>query len=146
MERCRAIVARLLPPYKARHLSPGLRCRIASVERVRPSQWIGLGVARSSKDIWSDDELAAVLGHELAHYTHEHGRRQFTKGLWVQAVAEASGAAISSMNAGARQTADSTHSNSRWALGGSTTVANTRTRQIESGSATRPKPAMTCVR
>jgi Zn-dependent protease with chaperone function len=29
-----------------------------------------------------DDELAVILGHELAHVTHEHSRREVTKSLW----------------------------------------------------------------
>jgi Zn-dependent protease with chaperone function len=32
----------------------------------------------------TDDELAIVVGHELAHYTHEHSRRQMRKGIWGQ--------------------------------------------------------------
>jgi predicted Zn-dependent protease len=32
----------------------------------------------------SDNELAMVVGHELAHYTHEHSRRQMRKGMWIQ--------------------------------------------------------------
>ncbi len=35
----------------------------------------------------SDDELAIVLGHELAHATHEHSRREFKKGMLVQLLA-----------------------------------------------------------
>jgi Zn-dependent protease with chaperone function len=42
--------------------------------------WIFDGIM---KDL-SDDELAIVVGHELAHYTHEHSRRQLRKGIWGQ--------------------------------------------------------------
>jgi hypothetical protein len=34
-----------------------------------------------------DDELAIVLGHEIAHATHEHTRRQFKKAMWIQLAA-----------------------------------------------------------
>ena len=37
--------------------------------------WVNQGIL----DDLSDDELAAVLGHELAHYTHEHSRRLVKK-------------------------------------------------------------------
>jgi Zn-dependent protease with chaperone function len=42
--------------------------------------WVFDGIM---KDM-SDDELAIVVGHELAHYTHEHSRRQMRKGIWAQ--------------------------------------------------------------
>ena len=32
----------------------------------------------------SDDEIAIILGHELAHYTHEHSRRGMKKSMWGQ--------------------------------------------------------------
>jgi predicted Zn-dependent protease len=35
----------------------------------------------------SDDELAIVLGHELAHYSHEHSRRAAKAGMWTQFLA-----------------------------------------------------------
>jgi hypothetical protein len=35
-------------------------------------------------DALDDDELALILGHELAHATHEHSRRQAKKNMWVQ--------------------------------------------------------------
>jgi Zn-dependent protease with chaperone function len=42
--------------------------------------WVFDGIM---KDM-SDDELAIVVGHELAHYTHEHSRRQMRKAVWGQ--------------------------------------------------------------
>jgi predicted Zn-dependent protease len=38
-------------------------------------------------DDLDDDEMAIVLGHELAHATHEHTRRQFKKAMWIQLAA-----------------------------------------------------------
>jgi predicted Zn-dependent protease len=34
-----------------------------------------------------EDELAIILGHEIAHATHEHTRREFKKAFWGQLVA-----------------------------------------------------------
>ncbi len=47
------------------------------------SIWIYSGLM----DAISDDELAIILGHELAHYTHEHSRRSAKSGMWKQALA-----------------------------------------------------------
>ena len=41
-------------------------------------------VFRGIMDDMTDSELAIVVGHELAHYTHEHSRRQMRKGMWGQ--------------------------------------------------------------
>ena len=46
------------------------------------SIWVYTGLAESL----SDDELAVVLGHELAHYTHEHSRRQAKTSMWQEVV------------------------------------------------------------
>lgn len=34
-----------------------------------------------------DDEVAIILGHELAHATHEHSRKQFKKDMLIQLAA-----------------------------------------------------------
>jgi predicted Zn-dependent protease len=46
------------------------------------SIWVDQGLV----DSFSDDELAIVLGHELAHFTHEHMRRQYKRQFWGQLV------------------------------------------------------------
>jgi predicted Zn-dependent protease len=43
--------------------------------------WVNTGLL---EDVQDDDELAIVLGHELAHFTHEHTRRAMKQGLWRQ--------------------------------------------------------------
>jgi len=42
--------------------------------------WINTGLA----DAMSDDELAVVIGHELAHVTHEHSRRSAKADMWSE--------------------------------------------------------------
>jgi Zn-dependent protease with chaperone function len=42
------------------------------------AMWIFTGLL---EDVASDDELAIVLAHELAHYTHEHHRRSMRQGV-----------------------------------------------------------------
>jgi Zn-dependent protease with chaperone function len=46
-------------------------------------------------DALSDDEIAIVLGHELTHYTHEHGRRKFKHVMLAQAISNVTNAAMS---------------------------------------------------
>ena len=66
--------------------------------------WVFTGLLR---DIESDDELAAALGHELAHYTHEHGRRQVKRNYWIGLTAAVAGEMVSGMNPGRAQWAAS---------------------------------------
>jgi Zn-dependent protease with chaperone function len=35
----------------------------------------------------NDDEIAIIVGHELAHYTHEHSRKEFKRAMWGQLIA-----------------------------------------------------------
>ena len=63
--------------------------------------WVFDGIM---KDM-SDDELAIVVGHELAHYTHEHSRRQMRKGLWGQMGSVAALVAAEAIDSNALRTA-----------------------------------------
>ena len=74
VDRVRGIMNRIIPPYV-----DGRRIRVHVVES---NEWNARAMANGA--IWvntgllndtSDDELAVVLGHELAHYTYEHSRR-----------------------------------------------------------------------
>lgn len=81
--RVRRLVTRLAPPY----MDPD-RLRVYVIDN---EAWnamaMGNGaiwVFRGIMDDMSDDELAIVVAHELAHYTHEHSRRQMRRGIWTQ--------------------------------------------------------------
>jgi Zn-dependent protease with chaperone function len=81
VDRCRGIVDRLLPSY----VDPK-KVRVYVVEN---PEWNAMAMANYSiyafsglmKDL-DDDELAIVLGHEIAHATHEHSRRQAKKSVF----------------------------------------------------------------
>ena len=90
VERVRNIMARLLPPY----IRPD-RVRVRLIEN---ESWNASAMANGA--IWvhtsflrdmSDDELAVILGHELAHFTHEHTRRQLKQQMWMNLAAAAAG-------------------------------------------------------
>lgn len=81
--RVRRIMDRLAPPYVN---AENLRVRVVDTKEWNASAmgngaiWVYRGLL---KDM-SDDELAIILGHELAHYTHEHSRRGAKKAMWGQ--------------------------------------------------------------
>jgi Zn-dependent protease with chaperone function len=86
VERVRRILTRLAPPYVE-----AAQLRVYVVDN---REWNAAAMGNFSVYVWSgllremdDDELAIVLGHELAHATHEHTRRQFRKAMWVQIAA-----------------------------------------------------------
>ena len=75
VSRAESIIGRLLPPY----VNP----RSVRIYVVDTRVWNASAMANGAvfvysglMDDMSDSELAVVLGHELAHYTHEHGRRK----------------------------------------------------------------------
>lgn len=81
--RVRGLVRRLAPPYVDQS---SLRVYV-----IDNQEWnamaMGNGaiwVFRGIMDDMTDNELAIVVGHELAHYTHEHSRRQMRRGMWTQ--------------------------------------------------------------
>jgi len=90
VDRCRRIVDRLLPSY----VDPK-KVRVYVVDN---KEWNAMAMANFSiytfsglmKDL-DDDELAIVLGHEIAHATYEHSRKQargsFASGMLGQAAA-----------------------------------------------------------
>jgi len=81
VDRARRIIDRLLPSY----VDPK-RVRIYVVDN---KEWNAMAMANFSIYVFSgiekdldDDELAIVLGHELTHATHEHSRKQASKGMY----------------------------------------------------------------
>ncbi len=83
VERVRRVMARLHPPYVK---SSDLRVRVVDTEEWNAAA-MGNGaiwVYRGLLEELSDDELAIILGHELAHYTHEHSRRGAKSAMWGQ--------------------------------------------------------------
>jgi Zn-dependent protease with chaperone function len=83
VDRVRRIVRRVAPPYVDQS-----KLRVYVIDN---KEWnamaMGNGaiwVFRGLMDDMSDNELAIVVGHELAHYTHEHSRRQMRQALWGQ--------------------------------------------------------------
>lgn len=83
VSRARLIMKKLVPPYVAQE---DLRVRVVETKEWNASAmgngaiWVYSGLM---KDM-SDDELAIILGHELAHYTHEHSRRGAKQRFWAQ--------------------------------------------------------------
>jgi Zn-dependent protease with chaperone function len=83
VQRVRRIMARLVPPYVD---TSDLRVRVVDTEEWNAAA-MGNGaiwVYRGLLEEMSDDELAIILGHELAHYTHEHSRRGAKSAMWGQ--------------------------------------------------------------
>jgi hypothetical protein len=83
VERVRGLVRRLTPSYVDQS-----KLRVYVIDN---KDWNAMAMGNGA--IWvfsgimndmSDNELAMVVGHELAHYTHEHSRRQMRKGMWIQ--------------------------------------------------------------
>ena len=81
VDRCRRIIDRLLPSY----IDP----KSVRVYVVDNKEWNAMAMANYSMYVFSglmadtdDDELAIVLGHELAHATQEHSRKQSTKSMY----------------------------------------------------------------
>lgn len=86
VERANTIVDDLIPPSATRD---GFRVYV-----VRNKEWNAMAAPNGAifafsglMEAMDDDELAIILGHELAHATHEHSRRHFKKDLIVQLAA-----------------------------------------------------------
>ncbi len=81
-DRVRSIMRRLVPPYV--DYDKQVRVHVVETDEWNAAAmgngaiWVYTGLI----DSMTDDELAVVLGHELAHYTHEHSRRQAKTSMW----------------------------------------------------------------
>jgi Zn-dependent protease with chaperone function len=79
-DRARGVVDRLLPPY-----IPKDAVRVYVVDN---KEWNAMAMGNYSIYVFTgimgdldDDELALVIGHEIAHASHEHTRKQQKRGL-----------------------------------------------------------------
>ncbi|MCU0242349.1 MAG: M48 family metalloprotease [Vicinamibacteria bacterium] len=84
--RVRRIALRIIPPY----LQPE-DFRIYVIEN---KEWNAMAAPNRSiyvftglLDDMSDDEVAIIIGHEVAHVTHEHSRKQFKKDILIKLAA-----------------------------------------------------------
>ena len=78
--RARGVVDRVLPPYLPREA-----VRVYVVDN---KEWNAMAMGNYSIYVFTgimgdldDDELALVIGHEIAHASHEHTRKQQKRGL-----------------------------------------------------------------
>jgi Zn-dependent protease with chaperone function len=83
VERVREILRLVCPPY--------LKPEDFRVYVVENKDWNAMAAPNRSIYVFSglldamdDDEVAIILGHELAHATHEHSRRAYKKEIFVQ--------------------------------------------------------------
>lgn len=82
VDRARRIMQQLTPPYV--DFDRQVRVHIVQTDEWNAAAmgngaiWVYTGLM----DSMTDDELSIVLGHEMAHFTHEHSRRQAKSGLW----------------------------------------------------------------
>jgi Zn-dependent protease with chaperone function len=100
VHRARGILHKLAPPYVDVNQ---LRLRVVETKEWNAAAmgngaiWINSGLLSDA----SDDEIAVVLGHELAHYTHEHSRRNARRGMWGQMITAGVQGALASGQASA---------------------------------------------
>jgi len=85
VDRARRILTRVTPPYVG---ASRLRLHL-----VQTKDWNAMAMGNGAVWIFTgllndmdDDEIAIVVGHEVAHYTHEHTRRGFRKAMWNQLI------------------------------------------------------------
>ena len=107
VDRCRKIIDRLLPAY----VDP----KSVRVYVVDNKEWNAMAMANYSIYVFSgimkdldDDEMAIVLGHELAHATYEHSRRQASKGMYTGIAGAAASVGLSQVKGGLVKDAAST--------------------------------------
>lgn len=87
VDRVRRIARRLLPPY-----ADPEHYRVYVVDNAEWNAMAGpngsIFVFRGLLQDLDDDEVAIVLGHELAHATYEHSRRAFKKSFFIGLLTE----------------------------------------------------------
>lgn len=85
VDRARRILARVTPPY--------VNASSMRLHLVQTKDWNAMAMGNGAVWVFTgllndmdDDEIAIVVGHEVAHYTHEHTRRGFRKAMWSQLI------------------------------------------------------------
>jgi Zn-dependent protease with chaperone function len=102
VDRVRRIMNRIVPLYVD---AGGIRVHVVDSNEwnaramANGAIWVNTGLLNDT----SDDELAVVLGHELAHYTYEHLRRSMKHDMWRQLAAAGANAAMSATSGRAAQ-------------------------------------------
>jgi Zn-dependent protease with chaperone function len=95
VERIRRITRRLVPPY-----ADPEDFRVYVVDNEEWNAMAGpngaIFVYRGLLDAMDDDELALVLGHEIAHVTHEHSRKAIKKSFFIELLTLSGLAAVDS--------------------------------------------------
>jgi Zn-dependent protease with chaperone function len=86
VERVRGIMERMVPGY--------LEERDFRIYVVDNKEWNAMAAPNDSLYVFTgllndmdDDEVAIIIGHELAHATHEHSRKSFKKSMLIQLAA-----------------------------------------------------------
>ena len=109
----RRIIDDLLPPYVS---AEDVRVYVVDTKEWNAAAmgngaiWVYTGLIKAM----SDDELAIVLGHELAHYTHEHSRRGAKSGMWLQLLGMGVAAAADAITVGSTTSSDARSSFSNY--------------------------------
>jgi Zn-dependent protease with chaperone function len=86
VQRVERILRRVTPPY----IDPSsLRVHV-----VETDEWNAMAMGNGAFWVYTgllddldDDEVAIVIGHELAHYSHEHSRREFKRAFKWELIA-----------------------------------------------------------
>ncbi len=97
VERARRIARTLIPPYLDEE---GFRVYVVENE-----EWNAMAAPNGAIFVFrgllrdlDDDEVAIVLGHELAHATYEHSRRAYKKEMFANLLGWGAAAAVDSID------------------------------------------------
>jgi metalloendopeptidase OMA1, mitochondrial len=86
VQRVERILRRVTPPY--------IDASSLRVHVVETDEWNAMAMGNGAVWVYTgllddldDDEVAIVIGHELAHYSHEHSRREFKRAFKWELIA-----------------------------------------------------------